>query len=165
MTDKEYCSSLTDFDDICCMDLDTWLSDCPKTASQFRLTKQKLTDQCNIPTRVEKLAVKCPVKYTVPDKEKDHEDCKKVVNSIQSIICSDIDKFIKNCPYHSFVKGLSKEYLESVTNNFECSSVDKVTYADITPEPLKSSFFNSTNIFILLFVLVIVIIVSIFLLK
>lgn len=78
MTDKEYCDKLTNFDDICCMDFDRWLSDCPVTATRFRLTKDKITEQCDMPERRLMLSRKCPVKYSVPDKNKDHKSCENV---------------------------------------------------------------------------------------
>lgn len=156
MNDKDYCKDLHELDDICCMDIDTWLSDCSSTANTFRLTKDKLTYQCNIPQRVERLAQRCPVKYTVLDKNKDHSDCVEVSTSAQSIICSGIDEFIKNCPYQSFIKGASKDYLESQSNinHYDCSSVEKVQYKPVPPpittepKPVPSSFFNLKNIFI-----------------
>jgi hypothetical protein len=165
MNDKDYCKDLTNFDNICCMDLDTWLSDCAYTANRFRLTKDKLIEQCNIPERIERLAQICPVKYTVVDKNKDHSDCKEVSESVKSIICSGIDEFIKNCPYQSFIKGMTKEYLEYVSNinQFDCSTVEKVLYKPPPPlpsqqvpqqVPQKSSFFSSRNIFIVVLIII-----------
>lgn len=162
MNDKDYCKDLTDLDDICCMDIDTWLSDCSSTASRFRLTKDKLTYQCNIPARVDILSKKCPVKYTVLDKNKDHSDCLEVSTSAQSIICSGIDEFLKNCPYQSFIKGASKDYLES-QSNIDCSSVKKFQYKPVPksepksePKPVSSSFFNRKNIFIAVILIIII---------
>ena len=148
--DEEYCEVSTDVNEMCCIGIDKWFEDCPQTSKSFpsRFTKEYLKEQCAQQSRAPQLAELCPNKYTVPDKTKDHSDCKEVSKSIESISCAGIDKFIENCPYQSFIDNLDKKYLEQAkaTNT---AAVDCSKYGEKFLKP-SSPLFTVKNIIIVL---------------
>jgi hypothetical protein len=163
--DQEHCQVSTDVDTMCCFGIDKWFEDCPETSKSFpRLyTKEYLEEQCKQPTRIERLASKCPNGgYTVPDKTKDHSDCKEVSKSVESIICAGIDKFISNCPYQSFIDNLDQNYLEQAKATNTAVDCSKYSEKFLKPPPVssnKSSLFTLKNISIMLLLLLVTILI------